>query len=140
KKPFDTVEARQMAIAVVEKWRLAQEAKQRMKNLDCLVVQRTRELSALNERLVQDMATRKELEHQLRQAQKMEAIGQLAGGVAHDFNNLLAVIRGNTELALMDSAQVPGQTTECLNQVIIAADRAAKLTRQLLAFSRKQVM
>lgn len=77
---------------------------------------------------------------QLRQSQKLEAIGQLAGGVAHDFNNLLTVIRGNSELILMEPGQLQPTTAECLNQVVAAADRAAKLTRQLLAFSRKQVM
>src|ERR1017187_3411573 len=87
-----------------------------------------------------NVTERRELETQLRQAQKMEAIGQLAGGVAHDFNNMLAVIRGNAELVLMDSTQLSAQARECLKHVTSAADRAAGLTRQLLTFSRKQVM
>jgi PAS domain S-box-containing protein len=80
------------------------------------------------------------VQEQLRQSQKMEAIGQLAGGVAHDFNNMLAVIRGNAELLQMDAGRHPERTGECLNQIIGAADRAGNLTRQLLAFSRKQIM
>jgi two-component system, cell cycle sensor histidine kinase and response regulator CckA len=88
----------------------------------------------------QDITERKDLEAQLRQAQRMEGIGQLAGGVAHDFNNLLAVIRGNAELLLMDTTQLSAPASESLRQVIAAAERAANLTRQLLAFGRKQVM
>jgi PAS domain S-box-containing protein len=87
-----------------------------------------------------DITERKQLEEQLRHSQKMEAIGQLAGGVAHDFNNLLAAIRGNTELLLMNPGQFNPEATDCLNQVVAASDRAAGLTRQLLTFSRKQVM
>ncbi len=79
-------------------------------------------------------------QEQLRQSQKLEAIGQLAGGIAHDFNNLLTVIRGNTELVLMNPPELQPLAVECLNQSVAAADRAAKLTRQLLTFSRKQVM
>ena len=79
-------------------------------------------------------------EAQLRQSQKMEAIGHLAGGVAHDFNNLLAVIRGNADLLLMDERQVGEKVGDGLKQIIAASERAANLTRQLLAFGRKQVM
>jgi PAS domain S-box-containing protein len=87
-----------------------------------------------------DITERKGLEVQLRQAQKMEAVGQLAGGVAHDFNNMLAVIRGNAELLLMDEGQHTAETREGLQHVVEASERAANLTRQLLTFSRKQVL
>jgi two-component system cell cycle sensor histidine kinase/response regulator CckA len=86
-----------------------------------------------------DITERKQLEEQLRQAQKMEAIGQLAGGVAHDFNNMLTAIIGH--LGLLRTA--PGMTPEIagsLKEIGAAANRAAKLTSQLLAFSRRQVM
>jgi PAS domain S-box-containing protein len=79
------------------------------------------------------------LETQLRQAQKMEIIGQLAGGVAHDFNNILTVIQGNAALSL-NGEMKPEEKAECTQQIIRAAERAASLTRQLLMFSRKQVM
>jgi PAS domain S-box-containing protein len=87
-----------------------------------------------------DITERKVLEEQLRQAQKMEAVGQLAGGVAHDFNNMLAVIRGNAELLLMDEDQYTTEAKEGLKHMVEASERAATLTRQLLAFSRKQIL
>ncbi|MDH3733683.1 MAG: ATP-binding protein [Gemmatimonadota bacterium] len=78
-------------------------------------------------------------QERLRQAQKMESIGQLAGGVAHDFNNLLTAISVNTELLLMD-AEPGGAYHEGLNEIHRSSGRAAELTRSLLAFSRKQVL
>lgn len=79
------------------------------------------------------------LEQQLRQAQKMEAIGRLAGGIAHDFNNLLTVIKGTCELSLLSLKQEDPLFWR-IKEIERAADRAADLTRQLLAFSRKQLM
>lgn len=80
---------------------------------------------------------RRDLEEELRQAQKLEAIGRLAGGVAHDYNNMLAIINGYTELALK---QLNGQAQirEYLNAVIEAGNKCARLSQQLLAFARKQ--
>ena len=80
-----------------------------------------------------------EREEQLRQSQKMEAIGRLAGGVAHDFNNLLTAIIGYTDM-LDERPEVDGQTARDVREIRRAADRGAALTRQLLAFSRKQFL
>src|ERR1017187_8822903 len=89
--------------------------------------------------LAQDVAERALLERQLRQAQKMEAIGQLAAGVAHDFNNILTVTQGHVGLMQQElNGECP--QTKSLEQVSKAASRAATLIRQLLMFSRKQVM
>ncbi|MEI6209259.1 MAG: PAS domain S-box protein [Desulfuromonadales bacterium] len=79
------------------------------------------------------------LEAQLQQAQKMESVGRLAGGVAHDFNNMLTVILGHTQLALMDT-KLTDPLKNHLEEIRIAADRSADLTRQLLAFARKQTI
>jgi two-component system, cell cycle sensor histidine kinase and response regulator CckA len=88
---------------------------------------------------VHDISDRVKLEDQLRQAQKMEAVGRLAGGIAHDFNNLLTAIRGNAELMSHRVRKDAAMVAE-VDEILHAADRAASLTRQLLAFSRKQVL
>ena len=85
----------------------------------------------------QDISAEHELEARLRQAQRLEAVGQLAGGIAHDFNNLLAAIRGYTELA-REALPADDPVAADLEEALRTADRAAGLTRQLLAFSRRQ--
>ncbi|KIG13005.1 sensory box histidine kinase/response regulator [Enhygromyxa salina] len=88
---------------------------------------------------MRDLTMRRQLEDQLRQAQKLDAIGRLAGGIAHDFNNLLSVVLNATELATLGLAEDHPSRGELVD-VIWAAERAAELTRQLLAFGRKTVL
>ncbi|MEP6621396.1 MAG: PAS domain S-box protein [bacterium] len=89
--------------------------------------------------MISDVTAHRKLEAQLRMAQKMEAVGLLAGGVAHDFNNLLTAIKGFTTLLQM-TLDESDQATEFLGEINKAADRAASLTAQLLAFSRRQLL
>jgi len=89
--------------------------------------------------LVADSSEKMKLQHQLRQAQRLEAVGQLAGGVAHDFNNLLTIISGYSDLAI-GGLEPDDPIRQNIEEVIKAANRATALTSQLLAFSRKQVL
>ncbi|MBT9587022.1 PAS domain S-box protein [bacterium] len=93
----------------------------------------------LNLSVLRDVSRQRQLEDQLRQSQKMEAVGQLAGGVAHDFNNLLMVILGYADDARQQMG-VEDPTRQCLEEIHLAAGRAVALTGQLLAFSRKQIV
>src|SRR5437016_3838569 len=104
-------------------------------NLD--LTERTRELTAANSRLELEKVQRGVAEDQLRQAHKMEAIGQLTGGIAHDFNNLLTAVIGHLEMAEARICEDRG-VTALLQAALRAADRGATLTRHLLAFARRQ--
>ena len=93
----------------------------------------------LMEGIIVDITDKKQLEGQLQQSRRMEAVGRLAGGIAHDFNNLLTIIKGYTELALMRAKGLPELRSD-IERIEDASERAAGLVRQLLAFSRRQVM
>jgi PAS domain S-box-containing protein len=125
----------------------AEEALRRVQDeLERRVVERTRELSLTVARLEKEISDREKAESalqksedQLRHAQKMDAVGRLAGGVAHDFNNMLSVILGHTEMALGQLSE-QHDLYESLDTIRQAALRSAGLTQQLLAFSRQQVV
>ncbi len=111
-----------------------------------VIEERSAQLAAANAVLTDEIHERERVEQalrqseaQLRQSQKLEAVGTLAGGIAHDFNNLLTVISGYSQLALMRAGK-PSPVAEDLKQVVDATGRASHLTQQLLAFSRKQVL
>jgi two-component system cell cycle sensor histidine kinase/response regulator CckA len=107
--------------------------------VSALMLQPNQSSVAAKEIVLEDITERRELELQLQQSQKMEALGRLAGGVAHDFNNLLMVIRGTCELIVL--RHNPDEALATRVQVITrAADQGAQLTRQLLAFSRRQIL
>ena len=90
--------------------------------------------------LLRDVTRQRQLEAEFRQAQKMEAVGRLAGGIAHDFNNLLTVIGATSDFLLLDVAGDSRELARDIKEIKRATDRAASLTRQLLAFSRRQLV
>ena len=117
--------------AAVLAWRQRQLEEVRNADLELAVTERTAELRA-------EMAYREETEAKLRQAQKMEAIGQLTGGIAHDFNNMLSVVIGGLELAQRRLATGGAKAGKHLEQAMEGANRAAALTKRLLAFARSE--
>ena len=109
--------------------------------LEAMVAERTRELVEANDKLRTEAEERERIEEELRQAHKMEAVGQLTGGLAHDFNNLLAGISGSLEMMRLRTAQ--GRMTELgryIEAALSSVGRAAALTHRLLAFSRRQTL
>ncbi|HET6524163.1 ATP-binding protein [Sphingopyxis sp.] len=110
----------------------------RAAQLEAAVEERTAELAHANAALRSEMTDREAAEAQLRQAQKMEAVGQLTGGIAHDFNNMLAVVVGGLELAQRWLPDTPDKAQRHLTNALDGANRAADLTRRLLTFARSE--
>ena len=137
KKPFDTAEVLQVAHALTRKWALARQARLRMEDLDRMVRERTKKLQQEMEERERIQEVQLKLEAQLRQAQKLEAVGCLAAGIAHEFNNLLTVIQGHTDLLSGKPLGTRG-ASESIARIAQASQRAASLTRRLLTFSHKQ--
>ncbi|MCA1382464.1 MULTISPECIES: ATP-binding protein [Bradyrhizobium] len=115
---------------------LLEAREQTAQELEKLVIERTKALEEANTQLRLEIEERARVEETLRQAQKIEAIGQLTGGVAHDFNNLLMVISGG--LDMLERQTDPTRRRRLMDGMIQAAQRGASLTKQLLAFSRRQ--
>ncbi len=138
-KPFKDIQVRAAIEMALHKCQMEAELGNYRVRLEELVDDRTCELKKANEQLQQEFAGRIELEEQLRQSQKMEVLGRLAGGVAHDFNNLLTVITGYADLGMRKLSDQHGAHTD-FEQIRSAAERASHLVRQLLIFSRKQLI
>ncbi|WP_431270413.1 ATP-binding protein [Dankookia sp. P2] len=127
------------ARARLEEVRRGEEALQRANAmLEERVAERTRALSETNDRLTEQMAERERVEAQLRQSQKVEAIGQLTGGVAHDFNNLLMAVLGNLSLLRKRLPAEDARIQRLIEGAMQGAQRGAALTQRLLAFARRQ--
>ena len=131
---LSVVAIRQFAVAR----RLAESESDRAAALDAAVRERTQELREANEALKAEAAEREAAEAQLRQVQKMEAVGQLTGGIAHDFNNMLAVVVGGIDLARRRLNGPRREVQAHLNNAMEGATRAAALTRRLLSFARSE--
>ena len=121
---------------LAERERAEKELRDLAETLEQKVAERTRDLASANDRLTAEIAERERAESRLIQAQKMEAIGQLTGGMAHDFNNLLTVVVGSLDLVMRRCDDE--STLRLARNALQAAERGANLTAQLLAFSRRQ--
>ncbi|KAA5610266.1 hybrid sensor histidine kinase/response regulator [Rhodovastum atsumiense] len=138
-KPFSERELHATIQMVMERQRTEAGMRAYGKELEELVASRTAALSTALRRLESEVAERELAEQALRQAQKMEAVGQLTGGVAHDFNNLLTVVRGSLELINNNPADV-ARVLRLTRNAVTAVERCERLIQQLLMFSRRQVL
>lgn len=131
---FDAIQQRIVARRAAEREGV------RADHLEVAVAERTRELSTVNEKLREEVETRAAAEAQLRQIQKLEAVGQLTGGIAHDFNNMLAVVVGALDLAKRRLGEHPEEVARHIENAMEGANRAAHLTQRLLTFARQDAL
>ena len=143
KKPFDTVEVRQLALALSVKWALARQAGQRLEELETKVNERTKELSDVNAALRKEITERERMELELVRAQKLEALGQLVAGIAHEINNPLGYILSNLDYIdgelkrpLKDLSNRLAEITEVLKETCGGAHRIRHIVADLKAFCR----
>jgi signal transduction histidine kinase len=144
KKPFDAVEVRQLATALSRKWTLARQARQRARELEGLVRDRTATIREAHERLQREVTQRHRMEAQLRRAQKLEALGRLAAGIAHEINNPLAFVIANLQYvreAIDLPAEKLGQApleelSSALAEACVGGDRIKQIVRDLKAFAQ----
>lgn len=136
KKPFDPIEVIQIANALTSKWAFERESAMRQLGLQTKLWDNAKRMEDTYARLRQEHDDRLRLEEDMRKMQKMDALGGLAAGIAHDFNNVLTVIQGHLSMNLMNGDQSPG-IAESMGEVLLAARRAADLTKQLLNFTSR---
>lgn len=128
-----------LAQDVTERWKAEQALRELNETLESRAQERTEALAEVYERLVAEMASRQQAQEALRQAQKMEAVGQLTGGIAHDFNNMLTGIIGGLDLIQRyNQSGRHAETQRFIDAAVSSANRAAALTHRLLAFARRQ--
>ncbi len=138
-----TLTAVALGLSAWNGWARQRDEEARNLDLEDAVAARTAELQTANAQLVAEMTTREAAEFKLRQAQKMEAVGQLTGGIAHDFNNMLGVVVGGIELARLrlnarGERTASGEAARHLDRAMEGATRAAALTKRLLSFARAE--
>ena len=133
KKPFAAIEALQLACALCEKWELTQQARDRLADTERIVGERTHELREANEKLLAEIAQRKQAEAHLLRAQRLESIGTLASGIAHDLNNMLSPILMSAGLLRFN---LPEESEKLVTMIETSAERAAAVVKQVLTFAR----
>jgi signal transduction histidine kinase len=144
KKPFDQVEARQLAVSLTKKWDLARQARAKFDELEEIIQTRTTVIREAHERLQREMTQRHIMEAQLRRAQKLEALGRLAAGIAHEINNPLAFVIANMNhvrealepgASLLDEAVMP-DLRAALDEACVGGERIKQIVRDLKAFAQ----